>query len=43
MGYCPLMSFYGHWFQEKTREARELNQLNLNTRDNVIVQIGFVF
>ena len=44
MIYRPLMHFYGFWFLDKEYEsdvARDLNQMNLNTRDIVVVHIGF--
>lgn len=44
MTYGPLMGFYGFWFQDKGYESavtRELNPIDMNTRDIVIVQIHF--
>ena len=44
MIYRPLMNFYGFWFLDKEYEsdvARDLNQMNLNTKDIVVVHIGF--
>ena len=44
--YRPLKIFFGLWFPDKCSEstkAKELNQMNLNTREIVVVHIGFRF
>ena len=44
--YLPLKIFFKLWFPNKGSEIsqlRESNQMNFNTRDIVVVHIGFRF